>query len=278
MRSRRSWPTRASTRPETRMGAARLVAELLAERAGLDARYTVTVGPGRGLNPGAISRTPTGELAEQIQANTGATKQAKRELTTLYREHVAELLAHAADVRRRRRGQAGRRAGSESRRRAGMACGVLGDGGARRRTPGLARCPRSRSRSAEARGSGPPTSSVSTTSPRSTWRSTTTRRIATTCAPWSSAPRSHRLREQGVGVRCRWVDDGRHLCACAAPLLTDNEPDGLDACKRCRGAVDDAAAERLPDLDVPYGTTHPANMEGFKRWADEAIRKARRRV
>ena len=67
----------------------------------------------------------------------------------------------------------------------------------------------------------------------------------------------------------------RHLCTCSRPLLTENPPDGLDACARCRGAVNDEAAARLPDLDVPYGTTHPANMQRFKEWAEDAITRAR---
>jgi hypothetical protein len=70
----------------------------------------------------------------------------------------------------------------------------------------------------------------------------------------------------------------RHLCQCSRPLLSEDAPDGLDSCARCRGAVSHEAAETLPDLDVPYGTTHPANLAGFKWWVDEAIRKARGRA
>ena len=65
----------------------------------------------------------------------------------------------------------------------------------------------------------------------------------------------------------------RHLCACTRPLVTDNEPDGVGACKRCRGAVSADAAARLPDLDVPYGTTRRANMARFKEWAERAMRR-----
>ena len=66
----------------------------------------------------------------------------------------------------------------------------------------------------------------------------------------------------------------RHICRCSHPLITDSEPDGLDACKRCRGAVTLDAVENLPDLDVghiDYGA-------GFSRWADDAIRRARWRT
>ena len=69
----------------------------------------------------------------------------------------------------------------------------------------------------------------------------------------------------------------RHTCTCSRPLLTDSDADGLDACKRCRGAVGPDAADTLPDLPVPYGTTHPANLARFRRWADTAIDQARRR-
>jgi hypothetical protein len=69
----------------------------------------------------------------------------------------------------------------------------------------------------------------------------------------------------------------RHLCECSRPLITESEPDGFDACKRCRGAITEEAALSLPELPVPYGKTHPADLAGFKRWADEAITDARTR-
>jgi hypothetical protein len=65
----------------------------------------------------------------------------------------------------------------------------------------------------------------------------------------------------------------RHRCPCWRPLVTDSPPDGLDACSRCRGAVSDDAAERLPDLEVPYGTR--ADPLAFNRWANEALRQLR---
>jgi DNA repair exonuclease SbcCD ATPase subunit len=77
-------------------GAAKRVAELLAERAELDAQWRVTIGEPSRINPGARATTPHGELAEQIEAHANATKQARRELSALYRDNVEALLAHAA--------------------------------------------------------------------------------------------------------------------------------------------------------------------------------------
>ena len=173
-------------------GAAKLVEELLAERADLDARYTLTMGPGSRINPGATQRTPSGELPSRSRHIHRPTKQARRELSTLYREHVPELLAHAstfvADAETKLAAAIEASAAASSAWRA--ACAEMA---ALAKDAGLGNLP---AYPVEVRGKlTAPTVQTwprSTTSPRSTSRSTHTPRIETTCGPSSSAPTSTR--------------------------------------------------------------------------------------